>query len=96
MLSYLATLSTIIQQKLDHVLQTRNHRQPAILAVAMVGQKKRERLFRVYRPNTGLQGRPETLQEIKKKYRKVYPDDARYSWEDQFDSSLDMCTHAYW
>ena len=33
--------------------------------------KKKEKLFTVYRPNTGLQPRQETLAEIKKKYKKV-------------------------
>lgn len=70
-------------------------KKPAILAIAMVG-RKRERLYRIYRPNTGVQGRLETLDEIKKKYKKVYPEDARKSWEDQYNSSLTVCTHAYW
>ena len=33
--------------------------------------KKKEKLYTVYRPNTGLQPRQETLAEIKKKYKKV-------------------------
>lgn len=33
--------------------------------------KKKEKLYTVYRPNTGLQPRQETLEEIKKKYKKV-------------------------
>lgn len=33
--------------------------------------KKKEKLYTVYRPNTGLQPRQETLDEIKKKYKKV-------------------------
>ena len=33
--------------------------------------RKSEQLFRVYRPNTGLQQRHETLESLRKKYEKV-------------------------
>jgi hypothetical protein len=33
--------------------------------------RKNEQLFRIYRPNTGLQQRHETLESLRKKYEKV-------------------------
>ena len=52
------------------VRQIRNEKRTAIL-VTLMTRKKRERLYGVYRPNTGLQPRYEILEELKKKYRKV-------------------------
>ena len=62
----------------------------------MGGKKSKEKLFRVYRPNTGLQLRAESLEEIRHKYRKVLPDTAQAYWEDQYYASVETCTHAYW
>ena len=38
----------------------------------MGGKKNKEKLFRVYRPNTGLQLRAETLEEIRQNTEKCY------------------------
>ncbi|XP_070205689.1 protein strawberry notch homolog 1-like [Littorina saxatilis] len=77
-------------------LQERNLKRTAILVVVQGKNKKREKVFSVYRPNTGLQARAETLDEIKKKYKKVLPDEAERRWEDQYYASAHVCTHAYW
>ncbi len=76
--------------------QMKNSKKTAILAVAMGGKKVKERLFRVYRPNTGLQLRPEPLDEIKSRSRKVLPETAEAYWRDQHDASAHTCSHAYW
>lgn len=47
------------------------HRFAIIAAFQGSYNKKKEKLYTVYRPNTGLQPRQETLDEIKKKYKKV-------------------------
>ena len=39
--------------------------------VNMGNLRKNEQLFRIYRPNTGLQQRHETLESLRKKYEKV-------------------------
>jgi hypothetical protein len=39
--------------------------------VTVGNMRKSEHLFRVYRPNTGLQQRHETLESLRKKYEKV-------------------------
>lgn len=58
--------------------QVRNSKHTAILAVAVdpntnkkKSESKKEQMFSVYRPNTGLQFRQESLAELEKKYKKV-------------------------
>lgn len=89
----------------------RNNKRTAILAVEIEipqtqqqAMKKKEKttpskkdiMFQIYRPNTGLQVRHETLAEIEKKYKKVTSDDAESHWTQQYDASVNTCSHAYW
>ncbi|XP_073442194.1 protein strawberry notch homolog 1 isoform X1 [Dendrobates tinctorius] len=74
-------------------LQIRNNKKTAILVKEINPKKK---LFLVYRPNTGKQLKLETLSELRKKYKKVTSDDAFSHWKEQYTSSADICTHAYW
>lgn len=48
------------------------------------------------RPNTGLQMRQESLGELEKKYKKVPSEEAETHWSQQYDASVDTCSHAYW
>lgn len=50
----------------------------------------------LYRPNTGLQLRQESLGELEKKYKKVSADEAEPHWTQQYEASVDTCSHAYW
>lgn len=93
-------------------LTARNGNYAAILAIAVEDRnksvllgtatkkakndKKKEQMFQVYRPNTGLQVRLETLAELEKKYKKVTNDAADTHWIKQYDASVDTCSHAYW
>uniref|UniRef100_A0A8C1L0E1 Protein strawberry notch homolog 1 n=1 Tax=Cyprinus carpio TaxID=7962 RepID=A0A8C1L0E1_CYPCA len=54
------------------------------------------RLFMVYRPNIGKQVKLETYVDIKKRSKKVLSDDAKQHWIDQYNSSANVCSHAYW
>uniref|UniRef100_A0A8C3DNR2 Protein strawberry notch homolog 1 n=1 Tax=Corvus moneduloides TaxID=1196302 RepID=A0A8C3DNR2_CORMO len=74
-------------------LQIRNNKKTAIL-VKEVNPKKK--LFLIYRPNTGKQLKLETCADLKKKYKKVPSEDALPHWLEQYNSSADTCTHAYW
>ncbi|XP_063066402.1 protein strawberry notch homolog 1 isoform X2 [Engraulis encrasicolus] len=74
-------------------VQVRNNRKTALL-VTEVNTKKR--LFLVYRPNTGKQLKQETYADIRKKCKKVLSDDAKQHWIDQYNSSAEICAHAYW
>ena len=38
----------------------------------------------------------ETLGEIKKKYKRVQPEEAEKHWQEQFQASVTTCSHAYW
>ena len=84
--------------------QVRNNKKTAILAVQVSlddistggGKKKKDRMFLVYRPNTGQQVKREPLSELKKKYKKVTKDEAEPHWNQQFESSAKKCSHAYW
>ncbi|XP_050408900.1 protein strawberry notch homolog 1 [Patella vulgata] len=74
----------------------RNSKKTAVLAVCCGKNKKKEKLYNMYRPNTGLQPRSETMDEIRKKYKKVLPDQTQQWWEDQYFFSARYCIHAYW
>lgn len=79
--------------------QVRNGKKTAVLAVsdaARRSKEKKEKLFRLYRPNTGLQVRQESLVELKSKYKKVTPDEAQPHWQEQYESSETTCSHVYW
>lgn len=74
-------------------MQIRNNKKTAIL-VKEVNTKKR--LFMMYRPNTGKQLKLENYIDVKKKYKKVSSGEAELHWLEQYKSSADTCTHAYW
>ncbi|XP_067910625.1 protein strawberry notch homolog 1 isoform X2 [Heterodontus francisci] len=74
-------------------MQIRNNKKTAIL-VKEVNSKKR--LFMMYRPNTGKQLKLENYIDLKKKYKKVTSGEAESHWVEQYKSSADTCTHAYW
>ncbi|XP_045618673.1 protein strawberry notch homolog 1 isoform X2 [Procambarus clarkii] len=81
--------------------QVRNNKKTAVLAVLepSPANKKRDknaRVFILYRPNTGMQMKQEPYSDLKKKYKKVTPDEAQEHWEEQFNSSSHICSHAYW
>lgn len=82
--------------------QIRNGKQTAILTVAVEnsknkkGEGKKDQLYMVYRPNTGLQLRQESLGELEKKYKKVTSEEAEPHWTEQYSASVDTCSHAYW
>ncbi|XP_049325001.1 protein strawberry notch homolog 1 isoform X2 [Astyanax mexicanus] len=74
-------------------VQVRNNKKIAIM-VKEVNTKKR--LFMVYRPNTGKQLKLEAYADIRKRCKKVLSDEAKQHWIDQYQSSAEICSHAYW
>ncbi|XP_068623417.1 protein strawberry notch-like isoform X2 [Battus philenor] len=82
--------------------QARNNKHTAVLCVAAHTGSRKERpskkelMFQIYRPNTGLQLRLESLAEIEKKYKKVSNEEAEAAWKAQYSASLRVCSHAYW
>lgn len=79
--------------------QARNNRKTAILAVADTGRSKSTKggkLFRVYRPNTGLQAKQETLDELKSKYQKATKKEVEKHWKENYEAAAELCSHMYW
>ncbi|UYV73913.1 sno [Cordylochernes scorpioides] len=78
--------------------QPRNNKRTAILAVTDNTRRAKDKsqYYRVYRPNTGLQAKQETLNELRSKYKKVEHEEARHHWEEQYDASTNTCSHMYW
>uniref|UniRef100_A0A672T2Q0 Protein strawberry notch homolog 2 n=1 Tax=Sinocyclocheilus grahami TaxID=75366 RepID=A0A672T2Q0_SINGR len=65
---------------------------PCVL-LAVQGQ---ERNMIIYKPNIGKQAQTESLENLQQKYRKVTPEEAQDSWENQFTFSFRKCSHANW
>ncbi|KAL5282206.1 sno family protein [Megaselia abdita] len=85
--------------------QLKNGKRTAILACEVEQKQPRKKaekfnikdiLYQVFRPNTGLQFRHESLAEIEKKYKKVNNEEAEVHWTQQYDASVNTCSHAYW
>lgn len=82
----------------------RNNHKNAVLVVAdtQMGRRSKgdkidkDKYFRIYRPNTGLQAKHESLSEIKAKYKKASNESAQIHWEEQFDAAEKTCSHIYW
>ncbi|XP_077082520.1 strawberry notch homolog 2b isoform X1 [Siphateles boraxobius] len=56
----------------------------------------REHNMIIYKPNIGKQAQMESLDKLQQKYRKVTPEEAQDSWENQFTFSFRKCSHANW
>lgn len=53
------------------LFQSRQGKKLAILAVAASSGRKKDKLYKIYRPNLGLSPKMESLVDLKKKYKKV-------------------------
>ncbi|XP_069550947.1 si:ch73-63e15.2 isoform X2 [Brachyistius frenatus] len=62
----------------------------------LLAEQGRGKNFIVFKPNIGKQTHPESLDNLQQRYRKVTPEDARDSWENQFVFSFKKCSHANW
>lgn len=60
------------------------------------GADKGEALYTISRPNTGTQVKQESINEIKKKSRKVTPDEAEPIWNAIYNLTKSDCIHKYW
>uniref|UniRef100_A0A8D3AM86 Protein strawberry notch homolog 2 n=1 Tax=Scophthalmus maximus TaxID=52904 RepID=A0A8D3AM86_SCOMX len=62
----------------------------------LLAEQGRGKNFIVFKPNIGKQTHPESLDNLHQRYRKVTPEEARDSWENQFTFSFKKCSHANW
>lgn len=53
-------------------------------------------MFRVYKPNTGLQSKTETLHSIRDKGKKVTPEECEKDWKRIYEESAEKCSHEVW
>ena len=52
--------------------------------------------FHIYRPNTGLQSKQDTLSDIKQRGRRIDPAIAEGFWNDIYNFTEDKCSHLLW
>uniref|UniRef100_A0A3Q1F2W9 Protein strawberry notch homolog 2 n=1 Tax=Acanthochromis polyacanthus TaxID=80966 RepID=A0A3Q1F2W9_9TELE len=64
--------------------------------VVLLAEQGRGKNFIIYKPNIGKQTHLESLDNLHQRYRKVTPEEARDSWENQFTFSFKKCSHANW
>ncbi|XP_054459233.1 protein strawberry notch homolog 2 isoform X2 [Anoplopoma fimbria] len=62
----------------------------------LLAEQGRGKNLIVYKPNIGKQTHPESLDNLQLRYRKVTPEEAKDSWENQFTFSFKKCSHANW
>eukprot|EP00066_Takifugu_rubripes_P023731 XP_011612997.1 PREDICTED: protein strawberry notch homolog 2 isoform X2 [Takifugu rubripes] len=62
----------------------------------LLAEQGRGKNFIVYKPNIGKQSQTESLDKLQQRYRKVAPEEAKDSWENQFTFSFKKCSHANW
>ncbi|XP_026728518.1 protein strawberry notch isoform X1 [Trichoplusia ni] len=80
----------------------RNNKFTAVLCVAAHTSNKKEKvtkkdiMFQIYRPNTGLQLRLESLAELERKYKRAGSGEAEAWWRAQYAASVRVCSHRYW
>ena len=68
------------------------------LAVRRSGQRDstvpmNRQLFQIYRPNSGLQLRFDTFEEVKRKGKLVKPEKAAKHWNDMYEKMSRRCVH---
>ncbi|XP_076009520.1 strawberry notch homolog 2b isoform X2 [Genypterus blacodes] len=62
----------------------------------LLAEQGRGKNFIVFKPNIGKQTHPESLDNLHTRYRKVTPEEAKDSWDNQFTFSFKKCSHANW
>jgi len=77
-------------------IETRGSNQLSSSSKKTKAEKKKDQMFQIYRPNTGLQVRHESLAEVEKKYKKCESGVAEKHWTKQYDASVNTCSHSFW
>ncbi|CRK86966.1 CLUMA_CG000782, isoform A [Clunio marinus] len=87
--SYTAILAIAVENRQNNVLL-------GTATKKVKAEKKKDQMFQIYRPNTGLQVRLESLADLEKKYKKVDSSEADKHWIKQYDASVNTCSHTFW
>ncbi|XP_074602022.1 protein strawberry notch isoform X2 [Brevipalpus obovatus] len=76
----------------DHMI-----RKSVFLAVADTSTRVfAKQVFRIYKPNIGLQSKTETLTSLKERGSKITMEEAAMPWKDIFEASEKICGHQLW
>ncbi|KAL2098158.1 hypothetical protein ACEWY4_007365 [Coilia grayii] len=73
-----------------------SHKLRGSMPCVLLAEQGRGRNLIVYKPNIGKQAHPESLDNLQLRYHKVTPEEAKDCWENQFEFSLQKCSHAHW
>lgn len=55
-----------------------------------------KKIFRIYKPNSGLQSKCETSSSLKERGTKAKPEDIETLWKEIYDLSNSNCNHMLW
>lgn len=78
-------------------IQGHTVRKNVFLAISDTSSRSQlKHIFRIYKPNSGLQAKCETLTSLKEKASKVLPDEVEEEWKVIYDKSELICNHMLW
>ncbi|XP_063968793.1 protein strawberry notch homolog 1-like [Lytechinus pictus] len=71
-------------------------RKVAILARFPPSSSSKKSALQLFKPNIGLQSKLETVSDLKLRFRKVLPDEAKPFWDALYAASESKCAHVFW
>uniref|UniRef100_A0A915KSP7 Uncharacterized protein n=1 Tax=Romanomermis culicivorax TaxID=13658 RepID=A0A915KSP7_ROMCU len=81
-----------------YVTSTPNSRQRSTVLICAVGRRRlgtNERLYNVFKPNTGLNPNMETMAALSQRFKKTSVEAAEPLWRKQYTITTDKCQHYY-
>ena len=88
---------SILHMAYYFIFQMKFGRKVAILArFPPSSSSSKKGSLQLFKPNIGLQSKLETVSELKIRFRKVLPDEAKPFWEALYKASENKCAHIFW
>ncbi|XP_051894254.1 protein strawberry notch homolog 2-like [Pristis pectinata] len=63
---------------------------------ALLAEQINVKNYVLYKPNIGKQIQPESFDNLRKKYKRVKPEEAKEFWENLYNFAFQKCSHAAW
>ncbi|XP_067824441.1 protein strawberry notch homolog 2-like isoform X1 [Heptranchias perlo] len=63
---------------------------------ALLAEQITVKNYVLYKPNIGKQIQPESFDNLRKKYKRVEPEEAKEYWENLYSFAFQKCSHAAW
>ncbi|XP_048415745.1 protein strawberry notch homolog 2-like isoform X3 [Stegostoma tigrinum] len=63
---------------------------------ALLAEQITVKHYVLYKPNIGKQIQPESFDNLRKKYKRVEPEEAKEIWQNMYNFSFRKCSHAAW